>query len=35
MKADTETIEFSPSDGLAETIAVVTKNVEGMQAAQS
>ena len=33
--AGTETIEFSPSDGLAETVAVVTKNVEAMQAAQS
>ena len=31
--AGTETIEFSPTDGLAETVAVVTKNVEAMQAA--
>jgi hypothetical protein len=33
--AGTETIEFSPTDGLAETVAVVTKNVEAMQAAQA
>jgi hypothetical protein len=31
--AGTETIEFSPTDGLQETVAQVTKNVEAMQAA--
>jgi hypothetical protein len=29
----TETIEFSPTDGLQETVAQVTKNLEAMQAA--
>jgi hypothetical protein len=33
--AGTETVEFSPTDGLAETVAVVTKNVEAMQAADA
>jgi hypothetical protein len=33
--AGTETIEFSPSDGLAETVAVVAKNLEAMQGAQT
>jgi len=33
--AGTETIEFSPTDGLAETVAVIVKNLEAMQAAQA
>jgi hypothetical protein len=31
--AGTETIEFSPTDGLAETVAVIAQNLEAMQAA--
>jgi len=33
--AGTETIEFSPTDGLQETVAQVTKNLEAMQAADA
>jgi hypothetical protein len=33
--AGTETIEFSPTDGLAETVAVIGKNLEAMQAAEA
>jgi hypothetical protein len=31
----TETIEFSPTDGLAETMAVIGKNLEAMAAAEA
>ncbi len=29
-----ETIEFSPTDGLAETMSVIAKNLEAMTAAE-
>ncbi len=32
--AGTETIEFSPTDGLAETMSVIGKNLEAMMAAE-
>ena len=32
--AGTETIEFSPTDGLAETMSVIGKNLEAMAAAE-
>ena len=32
--AGTETIEFSPTDGLAETMSVIAKNLEAMMGAQ-
>jgi hypothetical protein len=31
----TETIEFSPTDGLRETVAQITKNLEEMQSAEA